>query len=300
MAIRAGRRACLPHDGREIIMTRITNAALIAACEQMLTENIAYTTLDCQAAVEEALRRAGVPLSECNLGGSNAHYRNCLWRGLPERLTDLLGVKEVPAGMFTFIVKADSDSTPAEYRGDGYGDATHMGIYMGNGRTFNSSESVSKKTGIGVVVSTKFNGKKQAVSGSWNMVGWSPWVDCGLTAEQVAALAGDANYTGNGADATTASASVSDDATTTLTDTTGFYLIKRGCKGGAVERLQTWLARDLGYGISVDHDFGPATEAAVIAFQQAHGLEADGIVGRITWAALAQARYAAHKDGISG
>lgn len=178
--------------------TKVTNAALIAACEQILTENIAYTTLDCQAAVEEALRRAGVPLSECNLGGSNAHYRNCLWRGLPERLNALLGVNEVPAGMFTFIVEGDDSGTPAKYRGDGYGDATHMGIYMGGGRTFNSSESVSKKTGVGVVVSEKFNGKKQAVSGSWNMVGWSPWVDCGLTDAQVAALTGDANYTGGG------------------------------------------------------------------------------------------------------
>ena len=178
--------------------TKVTNSALKAACEQMLTEHIPYTTLDCQAAVEEALRRAGVPLSECNLGGSNAHYRNCLWRGTPERMIDLLGVKEAPAGVFTFIVEAESDSTPAKYRGDGYGDATHMGVYMGGGRTFNSSESVSKKTGVGVVVSTKFNGKKQAVSGSWNMVGWSTWVDCGLTAEQVAALTGDANYTGGG------------------------------------------------------------------------------------------------------
>ena len=31
--------------------TKITNAALIAVCRQMLTEGIAYTTLDCQAAV---------------------------------------------------------------------------------------------------------------------------------------------------------------------------------------------------------------------------------------------------------
>ena len=174
-------------------MTRISNAVLVATCEQMLAENIAYTTLDCQEAVEEALHRSGVPLSECNLSGSNAHYRNCLWRGLPERMTDLLGVKEVPAGMFTFIVEAEDSGTPAKYRGDGYGDATHMGIYMGNGRTFNSSEKMG-----GVVVSTKFNGKKQAVSGSWNMVGWPPWVDCGLTAGQVAALTGDANYTGGG------------------------------------------------------------------------------------------------------
>lgn len=37
---------------------------------------------------------------------------------------------------------------------------------------------------------------------------------------------------------------------------------------------------------SADGDFGSHTEAAVIAFQQAHGLSPDGIVGPLTWAAL--------------
>ncbi|HNW87256.1 MAG TPA: peptidoglycan-binding protein [Candidatus Limiplasma sp.] len=273
--------------------TKITNAALKAACEQMLTEDIPYTTLDCQAAVEEALLRTGVPLSECNLSGSNAHYRNCLWRGTPERMLDLLGVKEVPAGMFVFIVLASGE--PAKYQGDGYGNADHMGIYLGGGRTFNSSSSRG-----GVEVSTKFNGRTAVPNGGWNMIGWSPWVDCGLTSEQVAALKGDANYTDSDTGTQSTSESVVTPTVDAVTDTSGYYLIKKGCKGGAVERLQTWLARDLGYGINVDHDFGPATEVAVIAFQTAHGLEADGVVGRLTWAALAEARYNAHKNGISG
>lgn len=173
--------------------TKVTNAALIAACEQLLTEGITYAQMDCQAAVEEALRRAGVPLSECNLSGSNAHYRRCLSRWTPERLIDLLGTKEVPAGMFMFIVEGEDSGTPAKYRGDGYGDATHMGIYMGGGRTFNSSSSRG-----GVEVSIKFNGRTAVPHGGWNMVGWSEWVDCGLTAEQVATLKADANYTGGG------------------------------------------------------------------------------------------------------
>ena len=36
----------------------------------------------------------------------------------------------------------------------------------------------------------------------------------------------------------------------------------------------------------MDGDFGLATEAAVKAFQRDHGLEADGVVGKITYAML--------------
>lgn len=56
--------------------------------------------------------------------------------------------------------------------------------------------------------------------------------------------------------------------------------IKRGCKGDEVITLQQALH------ITADGDFGPATEKAVKLFQQTNGLEADGVVGPKTWAAL--------------
>ena len=62
-------------------------------------------------------------------------------------------------------------------------------------------------------------------------------------------------------------------------------LIKKGSKGDAVKKLQQIL-NSKGYKLSVDSDFGPATEAAVKAFQKANGLEVDGEVGPITWNSL--------------
>jgi hypothetical protein len=63
----------------------------------------------------------------------------------------------------------------------------------------------------------------------------------------------------------------------------GHPVLRRGAHGPAVVELQTALklARTSGNG-----QFGPRTEEAVRRYQQAHGLVADGIVGRATWTAL--------------
>jgi peptidoglycan hydrolase-like protein with peptidoglycan-binding domain len=66
-----------------------------------------------------------------------------------------------------------------------------------------------------------------------------------------------------------------------------------GDSGPAVVVLQKALAAlhfDVG---TPDGDFGSATEDAVIAFQQAHDLKPDGIVGSDTARALNQALAAA-------
>lgn len=56
--------------------------------------------------------------------------------------------------------------------------------------------------------------------------------------------------------------------------------IKRGSRGESVKTLQKALS------LYPDGIFGHVTEQAVIAYQKAHGLIADGIVGAKTWAAL--------------
>lgn len=62
-------------------------------------------------------------------------------------------------------------------------------------------------------------------------------------------------------------------------------VLRRGSKGAAVGEMQM-LLRAKGFPITVDQDFGPATELAVIQFQLRVGLADDGIVGHDTWAGL--------------
>lgn len=58
-----------------------------------------------------------------------------------------------------------------------------------------------------------------------------------------------------------------------------------GDTGENVHTIQ-YLLNAHGASLSVDGDFGPATQAAVKAFQQGHGLAPDGIVGTQTWPKL--------------
>jgi putative chitinase len=62
-------------------------------------------------------------------------------------------------------------------------------------------------------------------------------------------------------------------------------MLRRGSRGEAVGALQR-LLRQQGFSLALDEDFGAATELAVTSFQDRTGLEADGIVGAVTWAAL--------------
>lgn len=62
-------------------------------------------------------------------------------------------------------------------------------------------------------------------------------------------------------------------------------VLRRGSFGDEVIELQSLLLRK-GFAISIDGDFGPATELAVMTYQKAKGCIVDGIVGRNTWQAL--------------
>ncbi|HEY0605725.1 MAG TPA: peptidoglycan-binding protein [Herpetosiphonaceae bacterium] len=74
-------------------------------------------------------------------------------------------------------------------------------------------------------------------------------------------------------------------STPTSAHTTTWTIEREGDAGPNVKTIQH-LLRQRGSTIVADGDFGPATKSAVISFQSANGLVADGIVGPNTWSKL--------------
>jgi hypothetical protein len=75
--------------------------------------------------------------------------------------------------------------------------------------------------------------------------------------------------------------------------------IKKGAKGDLVVWAQEHLI-SAGYRLGVDGGFGRNTRRAVLGFQRARGLTADGIVGPATWSALLRYRPVYIKWSVRG
>jgi peptidoglycan hydrolase-like protein with peptidoglycan-binding domain len=60
-------------------------------------------------------------------------------------------------------------------------------------------------------------------------------------------------------------------------------VLRLGSSGDAVRQLQSALQGLGEHPGAIDGQFGSRTEAAVKAFQRAHGIAVDGVVGDITW-----------------
>ena len=141
------------------------------------------------------------------------------------------------------------------------GNRTHIGLYVGDGKVIEASG-----TKVGVIESKITDSK-------WNEWGELKNVDYSKNDDQK----GD------------------DDPVADVKPT-----LRKGSKGEYVTLLQTKLFQ-LGYDLGkygVDGDFGSATEKAVKAFQKAHGLTQDGVVGTRTWAELDKAEEPVKKYTI--
>ncbi|MBE5802060.1 MAG: NlpC/P60 family protein [Clostridiales bacterium] len=159
-------------------MEKITAEAYVQAALELLAaaeeKPVAYVAggmslagMDCQGLCEYLLMELGVSGSRCNLAGSNAHYRACLWTGSPEECAAVMG--RIPAGAWLFIVE-DDGGEPVQYRGDGAGNASHMGVYLGRGQG-----ALHASASKGCVCRSTF--EEKTIPGGWNRVGLPVWVE---------------------------------------------------------------------------------------------------------------------------
>lgn len=119
---------------------------------------ITYQQEDCQAFIEQTVKRAGGRMKDYR--GSNDMYRNACTSVVP-----LKGAKLRP-GMVLFIVKHDGRE-PERYKADGKGNADHVGWYTGG-----IYEVVHSSASRGQVApSTLKNG--------WTHAGWLKEIDYG-------------------------------------------------------------------------------------------------------------------------
>lgn len=157
----------------------------------------AYSKLDCQAFVEACMRDAGCGK---NLAGSNAWYRECIrngWVGTPEECRNRF--EYIPKGAFLFILKA-SGNEPEKYKGDGIGNASHIGLYTGEtGKEMADQATIDGVVGSfrydygdgamhssssrGCVCTSKFAGK--TINGGWNRVGLWKHIDYGESVNMI-------------------------------------------------------------------------------------------------------------------
>lgn len=86
---------------------------------------------------------------------------------------------------------------------------------------------------------------------------------------------------------------------TKAVEPTASSVLRVGSKGEAVKDLQRFLNTQ-GSNLSVDGDFGPITEQAVIRFQQRESLTVDGIVGEQTNGAIQRIAFRATGASLTG
>lgn len=166
-----------------------------AGCKYL---GVPYSEMDCQAFVERCLRDCGIDM---NLAGSNAWYRYVTengWTGTPEECKREFG--RIPPGAFLFILLQDGKE-PQKYKGDGIGNASHIGIYTSmsgaemvqlairdgdaGAAAWNFGDgAINSSSSRGHVCTSKFSGK--SINGGWNRIGlWRGAIDYGLDGDDV-------------------------------------------------------------------------------------------------------------------
>ena len=148
--------------------------SVAAAAVQAVSVGYTYDEMDCQAFVEHCARQAG---GRMDYLGTNDMARNAAWLGTVDNAR--AQGKLVPgAGM---LIHEDTEANlPAKYRGDGLGDFSHVGLYVGE-NALTDTDKNGQKRACDVVHSSATMGRVagSTLANGWTHVMWFPEIDYG-------------------------------------------------------------------------------------------------------------------------
>ena len=151
-----------------------TGRAVAAAAMALAQSYHSYKDMDCQALVERAVRNAG---GSMDYRGSNHMARSVAWLGTIENAQ---AEGKLKPGALLFIHEEDESGLPAQYQGDGLGDFSHVGLYVGE-NALTDTDKNGKRRACDVVHSSQTMGRVcgSTLKNGWTHVGWAQEIDYG-------------------------------------------------------------------------------------------------------------------------
>ena len=152
-----------------------------------------YDELDCQAFVEHCVRQAG---GRMDYLGTNDMARRAAWLGT---LDEARAQGRLVPGAGLLIREATEANLPARYAGDGLGDFSHVGLYVGE-NALTDTDKNGRRRACDAVHSSATMGRVagSTLQNGWTHALWFPEIDYAVTAGAGAGADG-ANAGGTGA-----------------------------------------------------------------------------------------------------
>lgn len=136
-----------------------------------------YDELDCQAFVEHCVRQAG---GRMDYLGTNDMARRAAWLGT---LDEARAQGRLVPGAGLLIREATEANLPARYAGDGLGDFSHVGLYVGE-NALTDTDKNGRRRACDAVHSSATMGRVagSTLQNGWTHALWFPEIDYAVTA----------------------------------------------------------------------------------------------------------------------
>ena len=225
-----------------------TAVQLARAAVQAVGVGYTYDEMDCQAFIEHCARQAGGAMDYL---GTNDMARRAAWLGT---LSQAQAEGRLVPGAGLLIREETEENLPARYAGDGLGDFSHAGLYVGPD-ALTDTDKTGRMRSCDAVHSSATRGRVagSTLQNGWTHVLWFPEIDYGASGGTGNAAAG-AGTTVTGATGATGTGGTGAGANTTTGGTPGTG--ETGTPGAGASTLTAGTVPTV-YATVVSPDGGP-------------------------------------------